>query len=216
MQIAGDPLALGDFRQVLDLFVRFAQLPVHAIALGKKDVPGTDEHRKDSHPKQLPAAHVQKKSFSRANRRDRYKSCDGAGLGADHEGHHGAGKDEERAAAGIVRKKPDSQQQHATDMQERPRPLQQKDSPVEDEEDHGSEDVEGPLPAADVVRDGLNKEESEIKPPEQRTPSVIPVLEHGPKGAQLQGPTSRRRILVEVARTEERHLYIFNLLVNSG
>ncbi len=63
MQIARNALALGHFGQVFDFFVRLAQLAVHAIALGEKDVTGADDHRKNRRPKKLPTIDVQKQPF---------------------------------------------------------------------------------------------------------------------------------------------------------
>ncbi len=67
MQIARNALALGDLRQVLDLFVGLAQLPVHAVALGEERVSRADDHGKQRGEEKRPAIEVQQQSFDRAD-----------------------------------------------------------------------------------------------------------------------------------------------------
>ena len=198
----------------------FARFSISSFALrswqfmrlrsAKKMFPAPMNMGKPAAQNKLPSAHVQQKSFDGRNRPDQPKSRYGASLGAHHERNHGGGEDKERASTRIERKVQDSQQQHAADVDQRPRPFQQENSPVEDEKDRGSKNVKEPLGAADMFCDRLNKEEAEIKPPQQRTPSVISVVDHGPKRPQFQRPTPATQNSSSNSREPRNGMFIFS------
>ena len=193
MQIARNALALGDLGEVLDFFIGLAQLPVHAVALGKEDVARANEDGKDSGPEEFASRSCAAGSLrsppiaAMAARPAMARPCV-----STRKGTMAAAKMKNVQPPALKGRKSDSEKHHAADVHQGARSLEQENSPVKHEEYRGPETIEEPLLAADVIDDGLNEEETEIEDPEQRAPSVIPVLKYGPERPQFERPAPAR------------------------
>ena len=60
MQIAGDPFALSDGREMLDFSLGFDESLVGSIALGKVNIAGADDERESASKHQEPAIEVKR------------------------------------------------------------------------------------------------------------------------------------------------------------
>ena len=88
VQIAGNAFPLGNFGEVLDLLIRFAQFAIHAIALGEERVPGSDDYRKQGGIKQGPAVDMQQQSLDCAHNSDRSQPENCGGLSFERKRKH--------------------------------------------------------------------------------------------------------------------------------
>src|ERR1035437_5866474 len=178
MQIARNALALGDLGQAFNLFVRLAQFPVHAVALGKEDIAPSTDDRKNCRIKHHPSRHMQQIGLDRSNANDCGQTSDRGRLGLDHEGHKCACEDEKGGGAAIEGNHQHSQQGHASDVDNGLRLLQKEDSKIKGDEYKRGKNVESPQLRADVVNHWLDEKEPQIEHPEEGAPSVLFVAKH--------------------------------------
>src|SRR5271169_1181165 len=101
---------------MLDLFIRLAQLTVHAIALREEGVSRTDDHWKKRRVEQGPAVYVQQDSLGASDDPNREQS-DGCGsLAVDAKGKHRGREDKKRAGARVDGHKQNPEQHHSYDV----------------------------------------------------------------------------------------------------
>src|SRR6478736_5390565 len=126
MQVAGDPLPLGDFGQMLDLFIRLAQFTVHPIALSKECISRANDDREKRRVEQSPAVDVQDQAFSSTDDPDRGQPEYGSPLRIDAEWQHGRGINEECARPSVDWHEQHAEQNHSADVNKNVRVLKGK------------------------------------------------------------------------------------------
>src|SRR5580698_2049939 len=170
---------------MLDLFVGFAQLPVHAVALGEENVSGADDHGEQGRVEEDPAVHVQPQSVERANTSDREQADHCGLLGFHGKRQHRGGEDEEGARARIDGLEPQPQQHHAANVDEIEGVLDPEETKIQNEEYSRAEGVVEPQFRANVTQNWIDEKEAQIENPEQRAPAVILIFEYGAPRLQL-------------------------------
>src|SRR5215471_17438235 len=102
MQVASDAFSLGNFRQMLDLFVRLAQPSIHAVALGEESISTANQDGKNRRIKIDPkGVRVLQKCRDRSDAADQGKTYHRFSLRRDTERQHGSGINKERARTGV-------------------------------------------------------------------------------------------------------------------
>src|SRR5277367_3490412 len=102
VKVAGDALALGHFSEVLNFFVRHAQLRESAVALGKINVAAADDYRESTRIKEKPARQVEDLGFDRGEHNNAGHQGYGFALRLHAERHEGAGENKERGGAAVI------------------------------------------------------------------------------------------------------------------
>src|SRR5580658_9645460 len=118
---------------MLNFFVRFAQLPIHPVALGKESISGSNDDGEEGGVEKLPSVDMQEQAFDRSNTSNREQARPCGGLAFDAKRQHRSGKNKEgtRAAIdGLVQK---SEQHHAGDVRQGARVRQRKQAKIQEE-----------------------------------------------------------------------------------
>jgi hypothetical protein len=179
VQVACDPLALGDLRQVLDLLLRADQFFLRPPPLREIDVQHADHHRQadiDEPRDRRLAQQEQFESQQPSDAGDVLERCGGLLL----EREKRSGVDEKAARAAVRRQVRHPQRRHAAGDGDRPPAAHPVEPEVERQEDHHSQRRPSPGRRARVVHDRIDQKEAEIAEQRVGRPSHPVVFRHQP------------------------------------
>src|SRR3954453_20791647 len=199
---------------MLDLLVGLAQFTIHAISLGKNRVPCANDHGKPRRIEQSPAIEVQQQPFNCTHHRDHGQADECGGLGAETKREHRRRKNEKRAGPAIDGQEQHSQKHHSANVDGRSRALQRKQTKIEKEKYSSAREINQPDAKAGMTHDGIDEKEAQVNNPEQRTPSVIFILDY--RSPRFQLPRTSLSAWVVAFERNQWHASIFAPRVNSG